>query len=355
MGCQEAVRKPPDGRFEPWIGTESLEARRIRCEGAFGVAERLVPAAGGTSGGGWGPRNARGRAAARTPARSWSGEPGSGPAGHAGALADSGHGRHATLESRAAPMHAELDPRPFLDHVPDAWLRRTQGRESFATGPLPGHAAGVIVKRTTGGPRGERWFDRLRVRRGASPGRVEYDNLVALADDGVPVPRAISWCDERARPGARRSLVVMERVVHRETLRDHLARASEPERRVALERLLAIVVNLHRHGWYHRDLYVQHVLVRAFDGAYVLIDVARARRARSPRARWFVKDLAAILHSLPESVGDRAGLRFVTAWLDAMGVRSRGARRRWVAAIARKRARMAAHVPRDERALGVGC
>ena len=68
-----------------------------------------------------------------------------------------------------------------------------------------------------------------------------------------------------------------------------------------------------------------------------------------------MKDLAAILHSLPKPVSERAGLRFVSAWLDAMGVRSRGTRRRWVAAIERKRARMAAHVPRDERALGVGC
>jgi hypothetical protein len=44
-------------------------------------------------------------------------------------------------------------------------------------------------------------------------------------------------------------------------------------------------------------------------------------------------------------------LRFAARWLDLLGIVGRAPRRRWIRAIEKKRARMAAHVPRDERAL----
>jgi tRNA A-37 threonylcarbamoyl transferase component Bud32 len=240
-----------------------------------------------------------------------------------------------------------LDPREFLDCEVRVFLRRTQGRETFHTGPLPGLPPGCIVKRTHGAPRGESWYTRLSDRRSA--GQREHQNLVALRADGILVPEAIAWCEERPIAGPVRSAVIMEHVVHAETLREALARADQRERARLCAALLAIVARLHARGWYHRDLYLQHFVVRASDGALVLIDVGRARREDRPRARWLVKDLAALLHSTPSAVTDRERLGFLARWMSAMRITARGARRSFLRAVIRKRARMAAHVPRDER------
>jgi hypothetical protein len=59
-----------------------------------------------------------------------------------------------------------------------------------------------------------------------------------------------------------------------------------------------------------------------------------------------VKDLGALLHSTPAGVPTGARLRFLAGYLDAMGVTERRARRRWARDVERRRARLAAHVPR---------
>jgi hypothetical protein len=61
------------------------------------------------------------------------------------------------------------------------------------------------------------------------------------------------------------------------------------------------------------------------------------------RARWFVKDLAALLHSCPRSVAPRERLRFLLAYLRARGIAARAS---WLSAILRREARMAAHRPK---------
>jgi RIO-like serine/threonine protein kinase len=204
-------------------------------------------------------------------------------------------------------------------------LRSLPGRETLELGSC-------VVKRCT-----ERWG------LGRSPGAIEYENLLALARDGIPVPRALSWSAERTGTLrlARRSQVEMERIEHEETLRERLFRAAPDERRTLSARLLALVVRLHEAGWYHRDLYLQHFVLRG--GELVLLDVGRARHGRSPRARWFEKDMAALLHSCPRSVGPRERLGFLLRYLRARKI---AARRAWLRAILRREARMAAHVPR---------
>jgi tRNA A-37 threonylcarbamoyl transferase component Bud32 len=174
-------------------------------------------------------------------------------------------------------------------------------------------------------------------------GRIEHDNLVSLRAVGLPVPRPITWAQE----GMLRSLVVMEEVEHRETLRDRLERAAPAERESWSAELLGVVARLHELGWHHRDLYLQHFLVAQ---GLVMIDVGRARRDRLRRRRWFVKDLAALRHSCPGSVGPLEQLRFLSRYLDLRGIRDRKERSAWARAVAAKAARMARHVPKDERA-----
>ena len=245
------------------------------------------------------------------------------------------------------------DPRALLETLfelePGAWMRRMPGRETFV---WPGRE-GLVVKRTSGGEARDWWYELLRDDAPRSPGRREAENLLALRSDGVRAPRALAWVEEREatkHPSlggrGRRSAVVMENVPHARTLRDELAAASAGTVRVRLDELARVVATLHDAGWYHRDLYLQHFVVRDGDGALVLLDVGRARREEEPRARWFVKDLAALLHSAPPSIDRAARLRFLRDWLAGRGLVETTIRRRWARAVLGKARRLAAHAPR---------
>jgi len=222
---------------------------------------------------------------------------------------------------------------------PRHFLRAVPGRETFLWPEGPPDA--LVVKRTRGDLSRDRWYDRLRGHGVRSPGQREYENLSALAEAGVTVPVAVGW----ARGAGELSLVAMERVPHERTLRDEAGSPSPagcPERLTALVQL---VLRLHRAGWYHRDLYLQHFLIGA-DDRLVLIDVGRARCEKRPRRRWFVKDLAALLHSTPAEVPLRTRLRFLVDYLNGRGIHGRARRRRWARAVGTKARRLGAHRPR---------
>jgi len=253
---------------------------------------------------------------------------------------------------------AGTESTPTLDELFDCPsarnLRRVPGRTTFAW-PERGAPCWVVKRfageRFSGGEWRERWYARLRGRLPCPPGRREFDNLRGLAADGLPVPQALAWAGRPPeRPGwlgGARSLVVMRWVPHSETLRERIASAGAAERRRLCERLLEVVLRLHAAGWYHRDLYLQHFVLREAEGPELaLLDVGRARKERAPRRRWLEKDLAALSHSAPACVPARERLRFLAAYLDARGVTGRRARRRWARAIEARRARVAAHVPR---------
>jgi tRNA A-37 threonylcarbamoyl transferase component Bud32 len=236
----------------------------------------------------------------------------------------------------AAPTPEELDA--LFDHAPERYLRSAGGRETFELAARPGAPPEWVVKRARERP----LLARIGLG-GRALGEREHANLARLAQDGFRVPRALG-CARRYEDGDVRSLVLMERVEHAETLRERLARADAAERRVWSARLVALVARLHALGWYHRDLYLQHLVLRGDE--LVLLDVGRARRERRPRERWFVKDVAALLHSVPRAVGARERLRFAARYLEARGVRGRRARRTFLARVLVKERRMAAHVPR---------
>ncbi|MCP3919340.1 MAG: hypothetical protein GY711_27700 [bacterium] len=224
----------------------------------------------------------------------------------------------------------------FFDLQPNRWLRVVPGRGTFAW-PLEGPPT-AIVKRF----RGDGWKERLYGLRTAdvrSPAQREFDNLRRLAADRIRVPGAIGWVEHGDR-----SLVAMEHVPHQETLKELLAGAEPHEVRGLLERLLELVRALHGQGWYHRDLYLQHILVTA--GELCLIDVGRARRRRSPRRRWFIKDVGALLASMPESVPRAAFERFLAGYLDGRGIASASERRWWARSVEARARRIRAHVPR---------
>lgn len=245
------------------------------------------------------------------------------PDGLAGAL---------RLDSRAS---LEL-LRDIFEARPRATLRELAGRATFR---WPGDER-VVVKRYAAREWRDLLHDLLRGR-ARSTARREADNLRELAQHGLAVPRVLGYVDEGAL--GVRSAVWMEFVESDGSLAQVLER--DPQRARALGAELAgHVARLHAQGWYHRDLYLAHWLV-ARQGL-VLVDVGRARREQSPRTRWFVKDLAALLHSTPSAVPPAARLRFLALYLDARGVTSHDERRSFARAVLAKAARIAAHAPR---------
>lgn len=217
-------------------------------------------------------------------------------------------------------------------------LREAPGRE---TRYVRRGAERWIEKRFDGADRREAWRERLRGAAPRSPARREFDALEALREAGVSVPRPLDLAEDGARSRLR-----LEFVPHAETLRERLGRAAPAERRAWSDRLLRLVLRLHGAGWYHRDLYLEHVLLRAGDEELVLIDLGRARRDRRTRRRWFEKDLAALAHSAPDTVGDAERLRFLAGYLDGRGVERRRERRGFARAVLRRARRMADHLPR---------
>ena len=226
--------------------------------------------------------------------------------------------------------------RELLLARPVAPLRSVPARQTF---PWPSEAPRAIVKRTLGDQFRDRWYDYLR---GSfrCPGQREFENLRELAGAGIPVPSPLGWGSMGPL-----SFVLMERVEHSQTLRQHLEQGEGSVDHLLLEDLAQLVARLHRAGWYHRDLYLEHVILRR-DGSLCLLDLGRSRRQASPRSRWLAKDLGALLHSLPDRIPAATRLRFLARYLDLCGIHGARARRGWARAVEQRRARIASHAPR---------
>lgn len=237
-----------------------------------------------------------------------------------------------------APLDGAQLLRDIFAARPAETLRAIPGRATFLWPAQPD----IVVKRYGSGLARDLAHDLVFRRRARSCGRREAENLRELGELGLPVPRAFGWCEERGGWGGR-SAMWMQRVEHSSTLRQLAERdpAAALERRSELARLVA---RLHVAGWYHRDLYLEHWIVAGDHLA--LLDVGRARREDSPRARWLVKDVAALLHSCPAGICVFARLKFLALYLDARGVQDRGLRREFLRAVLAKARRIASHAPR---------
>jgi len=223
-------------------------------------------------------------------------------------------------------------------------LRRMPGRVTVRL-TAPG-GRDVVVKRTEGPARSRGPMLWLRSVVGpvvgpGCPAQREFEALTALQGLGLPVPEPLAWAQtgNLERPVG---IVVMALVPHAESLRQRLARAPADAARFAPE-LATLVARLHAAGWYHRDLYLEHVVVEASTQRLVLLDLARARGERSPRRRWFVKDLGA-LASTP-GLDEAARCSFLEGYCDLRGIAPR-ARAGWARAVLARARRIARHVPR---------
>lgn len=198
---------------------------------------------------------------------------------------------------------------------------------------------------------------RREVRRSGSAARsvagVEWTWLHRLASAGIPCPQPVAFGEELAGGRERRSAVLMSAVPGR-SLEAWAKAGPAPDRRTVLrlvEGTAALVSNLHRAGYAHRDLYLSHLFVDdAEPGAPVvyLIDLQRVRHFAGVLRRWIIKDLAALNYSTPPHLATAADrLRWLKRYLGVSKLDA--AARRLIFRVIGKTARMARH---DERRRG---
>lgn len=182
------------------------------------------------------------------------------------------------------------------------------------------------------------------VARRGSPAREEAERLGWLADAGIAAPRALGT----ARCGLR-SVLAMEEVLGAVPLPEALAAGTARERARLCRDLGALVARLHGAGLFHRDLYLEHLLVRRAEGScapeLVLLDAGRVLRRPLRPGRWAAKDLAACLHSFPRALGDGPRRLAFLAYCAARGLNAE-AGSRLLRALRARRVRMERHRPR---------
>lgn len=218
------------------------------------------------------------------------------------------------------------------------WLRDKKVRENWylpaPSGVLP--AAGMYLKKH----RVRTWLSRWRAWRGAGPGktaaRLEAQNVVRLAGDGIGAMRVVAYGEKLHADGSLESFLLTEELRGFQDLEQFLQRHADAarrngshrrDRRLArlIESVARVTRRMHRAGYNHRDFYGCHVFVResAPERFEVrLIDLQRLQCRRWFRRRWLVKDLAQLSWSASWSaVQSTHRLAFMKTYLDVTKLR----------------------------------
>jgi len=169
-----------------------------------------------------------------------------------------------------------------------------------------GHGAAHVLYLKRYGPQalGEavrRWWARGRR---MSPALVEFENIRAAHQAGVPTMQAVACGEDRCPLGAGRSYLIVTAVPGEAMERCFEAYLDAHDAAAVAEitrRLAGMVRRLHQAGYVHRDLYASHVFLDESAGRddLYLIDLARMFRPRVRKRRWRVKDLAQLKYSMP--------------------------------------------------------
>jgi tRNA A-37 threonylcarbamoyl transferase component Bud32 len=160
----------------------------------------------------------------------------------------------------------------------------------------------------------------------------ELENVIALRAAGIPAARPLA-AGERTEGARRRSFVVLE-ALPGVPLENVSPPGRSRERRELVRAVARLVRDLHRAGFWHKDLYLANVIV---DGAKLgLVDCERVkRREGGPPRRARARDLGSLDSSAAKwSATDR--VRFLKEYLGSARLGSEG---KALAREARRRAR----------------
>jgi len=228
-------------------------------------------------------------------------------------LAEAGFGR---LADFVAPSGADVD-----------CVRQRDGRRNFVVGAAPRRYFFKVHGPEAGG-------------RQPSQGAREWENNMRLMRYGLPVAALAAWGENRESSffaSRDRGGVPLDDVLRRRPAHSGPCDGEVRDLARAAGRLVGA---FHRAGFFHRDLYLCHILLE--EGRLIFIDLQRLEEGYLFERRGQIKDLAALLYSsrdLPITETDR--LRFLAAYLG--GGRLRPSARGLVAAVRRKADRIARH------------
>ena len=194
----------------------------------------------------------------------------------------------------------------------------------------------------------------LMGRRSASPAHIEWDAIGMLRKTGFDVPEPVAFGENISLLGCPRQSFIVTREVKGPQL-DHLLANGYPNPNGVSERqardqvlndVAGMVRRFHSTGFYHKDLYLCHLIVTDDPrwGRPYFIDLERVDRDFPPRRRWFVKDLAAMNHSAPPTVTRADRMRFLLRYMSKTRLDNHS--KRCLRDVINKTARMAAHVPK---------
>jgi RIO-like serine/threonine protein kinase len=187
----------------------------------------------------------------------------------------------------------------------------------------------------------------------ASGARTEWDAIGLLRRSGFDVPEPVAMGEASVLCGMPPYSFLITRAVEGPTLLEFLSKewptregVSQAEmRKRVLRDISGMIRRFHASGFYHKDLYCMHLIVTKDErwGRPYIIDLQRVEQKHPPRHRWLVKDMAALLHSMPPTMTKQDRLRFLLRYLCKTKVDPEV--RRWAAEIESKRVSMAMHVP----------
>lgn len=120
---------------------------------------------------------------------------------------------------------------------------------------------------------------------GQCDARKEYDSLQILRDAGLATPRCHGW-GISLNPGNRNaSLLLMEHVRDARPGGEVFDEMDEPDRQAFLQRFCTEVAQLARHGYAHRDLHYNNLLVKQA-GELLWIDAHVRRLPKESGKAW---------------------------------------------------------------------
>ncbi|MBI4614844.1 MAG: hypothetical protein HY720_14630 [Planctomycetes bacterium] len=209
----------------------------------------------------------------------------------------------------------------------------------------PGAPRRIYVKAHPSPP-APRLVARLFGRASPTPARREWENLVHLERLGIRSMSPVALAEEPGDGPGRRSVLVTEEIEGVSRVEDfmpgkyppgRLSRDLARSKRRLVERLAELARRFHGAGFFHKDFYLGHVLVREEPGpdfALWLIDLQRTERRERPCVRWFVKDLAQMLYTAPTppvSAADKVRFLRLYRGVRRLGPAERGLTRRVLA------------------------
>lgn len=237
-------------------------------------------------------------------------------------------------------------------------LFEVEGSHTFAKPGLPGWRERIrleldspngsrrafYLKRYTAPPVGPQVRRILSGRFGHATAWAEWNSMRVLTDCGINAVQPVAFAQEMTGIWERRSALLTAEV-EGESLEKWVVRNPGRAPCKLRDALARFVARFHRQGFVHRDLYLSHIFIDESDPdapAFRLIDLQRVFRPRWRRARWIVKDLAALNYATPRSVATTTDrLRWLQLYLGVSKLR--GCDRALVRRIVLKTRRMGRH------------